>query len=367
MYFRLFESWRLFAALLVMSYHFLRFGPGDAMQYNASHFLERLLPLMDMFFMISGFLILLRYGDKLKDWTSYRVFLVKRLARFYPLYLVTFLFFVAVGIAVHMGVVSSTVPERYDVWLLPQNILLLQAWGTTPELSFNYVSWSLSAEWFCYLLLPVYVFVIRRGGVKGLALLAVLSVALLEAATRAGVIPFDSWLAADTWGAYRAFADFAIGGVVMLLARDSKLKWRSHALAWVAFALAICGMLMLWPSYLIVALLGLAMFLAALVEKNNPKGARFLAMLSPAGRVSFGIYLWHPIVETVLLAVIWRQLIEPTGALTFYQFMIVPMIVTVLVAMASDRFFEKPVSDALNRVFGWGRAPAKVATKRVTA
>jgi len=367
MYFRLFESWRLFAALLVMSYHFLRFGPGDTLQYNASHFLERLLPLMDMFFMISGFLILLRYGDKLKDWTSYRAFLVKRLARFYPLYLVTLFIFIAVGVAVHLGIVTSTVPERYDFALLPQNILLLQAWGTTQELSFNYVSWSLSAEWFCYLLLPVYVFVIRRGGVKGLALLAITSVALLEVATRAGIIPFDSWLAADTWGAYRAFADFAIGGVVMLMVRDSKLQWRSHALAWAAFALAIGGMLMLWPSYLIVGLLGLAMFLAALVERNNPQGARFLALLSPAGRVSFGIYLWHPIVETVLLAVVWRRIIEPTGYLTFYQFLIVPILVSILVAMASDRYFEKPVSEALNRLFGWGRAPVNVTKEQAAA
>ncbi len=366
MHFRIFESWRLLAALLVMGYHFLRFGPGDPFQYDASHVLERLLPLMDMFFMISGFLILLRYGDKLKDWTSYRVFLVKRLARFYPLYLVTLAIFIAVGIAVQMGVVSSSVSERYDFGLLPQNILLLQAWGTTPHLSFNYVSWSLSAEWFCYLLLPVYVLVMRRGGVKGLALLAISCVVLLEVATRAGIIPFDSWLAADTWGAYRAFADFAIGGVVMLLARDSKLEWRSHTLVWTAFAVAIGGMLMLWPSYLIIGLLGLAMFLAALVERNNPQGARFLAVLSPVGRVSFGIYLWHPVIETVLLAVVWRHLLEPMGLLSFYQFMFVPVVVTVLVAMASDRYFEKPVSEALNRLFGWGGGPVKVATERAT-
>jgi len=359
MHFRIFESWRLLAAILVMAYHFLRFGSGDPLQYDVSHVLERLLPLMDMFFMISGFLILLRYGDKLKDWPSYKSFIIRRLARFYPLYLVTLIFFAAVGVALHLGLVSSTVPERYDFSLLPQNILLLQAWGTTSELSFNYVSWSLSAEWFCYLLLPVYIVVIRYAGVKGLALLAVASVVLLEVATKAGAIPFDSWLKADTWGAYRAFADFAIGGVVMMLARESRLQLRSHALAWGLFALAMAGMLMLWPSYLLVGLLALAMFAAAVVERNNPEGARFLAVLSPAGRVSFGIYLWHPVVETALLAVVWRHGIAPLGILSFYQFMVVPMIATVLVAIASDRYFEKPVSDRINRFFGWDRRSGK--------
>ncbi len=184
--------------------------------------LYRLLPLMDMFFMISGFLILLRYGETLTSVRAYRSFLVRRLARFYPLYLVTFLFFVLVGMALHAGLVSSTQPGRYDPGFLWQNLALVQAWGTTDHLSFNYVAWSLSAEWFCYLLLPVFVLVIRHAGWKGLAALALAAIALLEAATEAGVIPFSSWLLADTFGAYRAFADFALGGLVMLLVRQSR-------------------------------------------------------------------------------------------------------------------------------------------------
>src|SRR5215217_2589776 len=125
-----------------MAYHFLRFGPGTAQQFAAGEVLFRLLPLMDMFFMISGFLILLRYGDRLNDMAGYRRFIVRRLARFYPLYLVTFVFFILVGIALHIGLVESTQPERYDYALLWQNLLLVQAWGTTGNLSFNYVAWS---------------------------------------------------------------------------------------------------------------------------------------------------------------------------------------------------------------------------------
>lgn len=356
MHFRIFETWRLMAAILVMGYHFLRYGPGDPLQYQASHVLERLLPLMDMFFMISGFLILLRYSDKLNDWPSYKSFLVRRLARFYPLYLLTLAFFVVVAIALHFGLVSSTMEDRYNLALLAQNVFLVQAWGTTDHLSFNYVAWSLSAEWFCYLLLPVYVFVIRKGGVKGLALLAILSIVLLEVGVKVGIIPFDSWLKVDTWGAYRAFADFAIGGVVMLLARDMTIKLRSHAVAWALFGFAMGAMLLLWPSYVVVALLGIAMYAAAVVERNNPQGARYLAILSPAGRVSFGIYLWHPVVETVVLAIVWRRLIEPLGILTFYQFLVVPMFLSVVVAILSDRYFEKPVSAWLNGMIARDKA-----------
>ncbi len=196
MHFRIFETWRLVAALLVMFYHFLRYGPGD--QQALSNMLERLLPLLDMFFMISGFLILLRYGDKLANWADYRIFLLKRLVRFYPLYLATLAFFIIVGMAVKLGLVVSTQPERYDPALIPQNLLLVQAWGVTDHLSFNYVSWSLSAEWFCYLLLPVFVFIMARAGARGLVLLACLGIALMELAIAIGLMPFESWLEADT-------------------------------------------------------------------------------------------------------------------------------------------------------------------------
>ncbi|MFB2553084.1 acyltransferase family protein [Ensifer soli] len=364
MFFRIIEFWRLLAALLVMAYHFLRYGPGD--QFEASHTLERLLPLMDMFFIISGFLILYRYGDTVLNWRGYRSFLVKRLARFYPLYLVTFGFFVAVGIAVHLNLVPTTQPERYDVDLLLQNLLLLQAWGTTEHLSFNYVTWSLSAEWFCYLLLPLYAFAIRIGGMKALAGLIAVSIVALEAATRAGIIPFESWLKADTFGAYRAFVDFAIGGIIMLLVRDAGITLRSHLWAWAGFALTATAMLMAWPSYLVLAILSVSILLAAVVEKNNPDGARFLAPLSPVGRVSFGIYMWHPVVETVMLAVVWRFLVEPLGVIGFYQFWFVPMALSVLVAYLSDRYFEKPVGDRLTQIVGGRRRPAAAAAVPVS-
>src|SRR5690606_17171032 len=88
---------------------------------------------------------------------SYARFLVRRVARFYPLYLATLAFFVVVGAAVQAGFASTGVDGRYDFSALPANILLMQGWGLTDTLTFNYVGWTLSAEWFCYLTLPAIV------------------------------------------------------------------------------------------------------------------------------------------------------------------------------------------------------------------
>lgn len=355
-HFRVFEFWRLTAALLIMGWHFLRFAPPG--HETVSTTLYRLMPLMEMFFMISGFLIMQRYGDRLgREPGSYRKFIVRRIARFYPLYMVTLLFFVCVGAATHLGIVSTDGPGRYEWSALPANILLLQAWGLTDQLTYNYVAWCMSAEWFCYLFLPVIVLTFRFYGRLGLLALAVLCIFLLEIGTAAGIIPFESWLEANTWGAYRAFADFTLGALVAMSARDSRWQLTSLAPGWIVFGLSIAAMATRQPSYLIVALLAASMFLAALAERNNPRSSAWLAPLQPLGQVSLGIYLIHPVIEALFFSLLWRKLVEPSGMVGFYVYWIVPMVVTVAVALASMRYFETPAANLLNRWFG-ERRPA---------
>ncbi|TKT82393.1 acyltransferase [Aquamicrobium sp. LC103] len=346
-HFRILEFWRLSAALLVMAYHFMRYAPPET--FYISDGLYHLLPLMEMFFMISGFLIMLRYADTLTtERGAYKRFILRRFARLYPLYFATLVFFVAVAVAVKLGYVTAQSPARYDLAVLPQNILLIQGWGTTDLLTFNYVAWTLSAEWFCYLALPAIVLAWRFGGKAGLVAMAVISIIALELAVAAQIIPFPSWLRADTWGAYRAFADFVLGALVAVVVRDSNWQLRSHAPAWIVFGLAIAAMATLQNNYLILFLLMASIFLAALAERNNPDGSRLLTPLHPIGTVSFGIYLIHPVLETTVLAIVWRRLIEPMEIMSFFVFWTIPMVMTIAVALLSYRYFETPVSKYLN-------------------
>jgi peptidoglycan/LPS O-acetylase OafA/YrhL len=303
--------------------------------------------------MISGFLIMLRYADVLTfERNGYMRFIIRRIARFYPLYLVTLGFFVVVAVAVHFGIVHTDSPERYAFHALLPNILLIQAWGLTDTLTYNYVAWSMSAEWFCYLLLPLIVTAYRVAGKTGLAVVAALSIAALEWAVHAGLIPFPSWLRADTWGAYRAFADFALGALVAIAVRDSRWMLKSHAPGWIVFAVSVTAMAMQLSSYMIVGLLGLSMYLAALAERNNPDGSLFLAPLHPLGKVSLGIYLIHPVIEAILFAIVWRKMVEPLGIIGFYTWWLVPMAAVILIAILSERYFETPLS---NLIGAWAK------------
>lgn len=356
MLYRVFESWRFTAAILVMLYHFLRYAPAG--HEWISHWLFRLLPLMDMFLMISGFLIMMRYEpEALRRRGFYADFLMRRLARFYPLYLATLLFFVGVAIAVHLGFVQTLDPGRYAWSALLQNVMLVQAWGTTDQLTFNYVAWTLSAEWFCYLLFPLFVIVFRRGGLTGLAALAVLTMLAMEAATASGVMPNETWFHADTHAAPRAFADFALGALVAMAVRQSRLSLTTPLPGWGAFALAIAAMIGDQNPYLVLVLLVAAMYLSALAEANRPESSAWLAPLHPVGKVSFGIYLIHPVMETLLLAVAWRWVLAPAG-IGFVPALLGAMTLTIMVAMFSDRYLEKAAAGRMRTLMSPAARPA---------
>ncbi len=361
--FRILEFWRVFAAMLVMTFHYLNYGPESAVR--ATERLISLLPLMDMFFMVSGFLIMMRYGDRLLTRPgSYLMFLMRRVARFYPLYLVTLAFFVGIGIIVNLGIVSSSASGRYDFSALPANLLLIQGWGFTDTLTFNYVGWTLSAEWFCYLALPVIVLIHRYGGKLGLAALIVACFAALEAATRAGIIPFESWLVADTWGAYRAFADFAIGALVASLVATRTLKLRSHLPGWIAFAASLYAMWFWWDGYVVLGLLALAALLASIAEANNPEGSRWMRIFDPLGRITLTIYLVHPVVATLMLGVVWRMILAPSGTIGFYVYLPVVIAVTLLASFFIHHLFE---GWAAKRVLGWFEKSSFSAPASATA
>jgi peptidoglycan/LPS O-acetylase OafA/YrhL len=118
-------------------------------------------------------------------------------------------------------------------------------------------------------------------------------------------------------------------------------------------------------SYLILMLLAGSMYLAALAERNNPGGASWLKVLSPIGQVSFGIYLIHPVIETVFFSVLWRKVIAPTEMVGFYVYWLVPMALTIVVAMLSARYFETPAANWINARFG--REPSPQRSRPVMA
>ena len=149
------DTFRFFAASFVVLRHY-----NSDFRLGLENWIERIGNLdlfVDFFFILSGFVISLTYFEKINCWSDYRKFIGKRLARIYPLHFVT-LFFVA-GLAIIAGLTGNVInnPEVYQWKAFVPNLLLVHAWGTLKNSSFNVPSWSLSAEWFVYLLFPLFV------------------------------------------------------------------------------------------------------------------------------------------------------------------------------------------------------------------
>jgi len=104
---------------------------------------------VDLFFLLSGFLI---YRTTLHPALNVGAFLLRRAERIYPTFIVVFAAFVALG-AIHLG--PSRLPPGvvHGLATIVSNLLFMPGIFDLPAI-IN-AAWSLSYEWFFYLVLPI--------------------------------------------------------------------------------------------------------------------------------------------------------------------------------------------------------------------
>jgi peptidoglycan/LPS O-acetylase OafA/YrhL len=145
---------RGFAAILVAVFHF-EMAIGRFVPAAATMFFEKSYLMVDLFFVLSGFIMLHVYGrafDKVIQPGQLRHFFVARFARTYPLHLFTLLLLVViVRYLTDWGNPPIILEQPRDI--LP-NVFMLQSFGVCKIYNWNIPSWSISAEWGAYLVFP---------------------------------------------------------------------------------------------------------------------------------------------------------------------------------------------------------------------
>jgi peptidoglycan/LPS O-acetylase OafA/YrhL len=116
---------------------------------------------VDLFFVLSGIVISLNYAEKRFQSFAFPEFVVRRLARIYPMHLVTLLLYVLLRL-IKLGFIAagvlharSTAMENDTLYSFFVNLFLLQALGVLNTLSWNTPSWSISAEFYTYIVFGV--------------------------------------------------------------------------------------------------------------------------------------------------------------------------------------------------------------------
>lgn len=157
-------SLRGILALWVLLYHFwdivIQFFP---IAINLKSFMESGPLAVAGFFILSGYVLSYNYARRFINSSNadYFDFLRARIARIYPVHLFTLLLTLVLWILARSGGVS--IPDSaYNLTTFIENLFLVQAWVPTFQFTWNYPAWSISSEWFAYLLFPIFWMIFRR-------------------------------------------------------------------------------------------------------------------------------------------------------------------------------------------------------------
>ncbi len=156
------DGWRGICAIMVVLFHFLANSHlfGVPLVRNAYLF-------VDFFFVLSGFVITANYEDRLREGFGLGQFMLLRVGRLLPLHLFVLGLFVlaeATGFTTTAWTPDAPAPfeaEGRSASSLVRNALLLQGLGLHSDLTWNGPSWSISVEFWTYLVFAAVVIALR--------------------------------------------------------------------------------------------------------------------------------------------------------------------------------------------------------------
>ena len=356
------DSLRIIAACAVVVLHysdyFKELAVGRFMVDHVWHFNL----FVDLFFAVSGFVIARQYFGAVGDSPAIGRFLWRRLARIYPLHLATLAFYVVIALALSFGVSHTDNPARYPFSDLPAQILLLHAF-VGERLTFNFPSWSLSAEMFCYLLFPLMVAIAARCKVLVIALFVVPALANTLWAVTMGTEPWADWI--NHGGAFRAVPAFSLG-IACYLYRERIARWPAVP----GLLMSSLAAFMLLGSWLTpMAALAAIYAIAVLAIQPDCSGREtWLSMLKldRFAPFTYSCYMLHIPVATVVITFGARLI--PFGS-PEAKLLLAPLAVVVLgfASVLSFRKFETPARRYLTEFYDRRFAPVVAAVPAVAA
>lgn len=355
-YIRSHAALRGVAAMLVVIYH-LQFGAPYRLAIEQGVFFRRCYLLVDLFFILSGFIIsLTSAGDRatLLSRGERRDFFVARLTRLYPLHLFCLAYIVlytlgfdAVVRVVHGGGAALDVdPARLGS--LVAELLLVQAW--IPGAPYwNIPSWSISAELFAYAMFPPIIALRTRAPWLAAGLLATLPTGFyLVVAVRGGSLDIISG-----WAPLRCLSGFMIGMIVFRL-RHAAGAWPLVVVAAAQLAsLAAIAAVLATPVSDPLIIAPFAILVLTTCRDRGPVGAllsrRAFVWL---GERSYSIYLNHVCVIAIILPFWFKLYLAPGVPKDASRAVLVAggVAAVLLVSHLTHRHVEEPARRWLRRV-----------------
>jgi peptidoglycan/LPS O-acetylase OafA/YrhL len=307
-----FEGLRGVAALGVALLH-LELAATQIESVNTSYLWTAYL-FVDLFFVLSGFVIARNYEARLRNPAQLGNFLVRRTGRLYPLFAFSTIAFIGLdnlsqlikavlasdgfGGYFHKTIIEYPVPSIGE---LLSAATLTHSLGFFDHMILNYPGWSISVEYYTYLVFAVcVVFLAAQNRMPMYILLIVIGAAV----SVAGSLGHDClakveclYLTADL-GIFRCIAEFFLGVLAARWSQNARMFAIASArpvqiLSLIAFAaILVFSRQLPWIAFFTPAVL-FALILS--VSSDTGWVASLFAHRLPAylGKISYSIYLMH--------------------------------------------------------------------------
>ncbi len=293
------DSWRGIAACLVALFHLNTYSH----LYDVP-FLRNSWLFVDFFFVLSGFVIAANYQQRLLHGFGVGRFLLLRLGRLYPLHFAMLVLFIAWELLrVLRRIVTPALSSISPVALFstPQeapgtilaNLMLIQSLHLYDFLTWNFASWSISAEFYTYIIFAACLIGLRKHAWIGL-FLAMIGGPILIATLSGRNMGTDY-----DWGIIRCIYGFAAGAITWNVYGNwngELRKWLSGSIVeWGALGLVVVFVSMAGATLLSIA----APYMFALVvlvfafEAGTASTILRLRPLVFLGTISYSIYMTH--------------------------------------------------------------------------
>jgi peptidoglycan/LPS O-acetylase OafA/YrhL len=321
---------------------------------------------VDLFFILSGFVLTWNYLDRMgPSWSARGTlhFLWLRLSRVWPIYLVTMhLAALWMIITLHVGDFPSPDAEKLTAISYIRQLLMVQLWfepffdGT----SWDGPAWSISAEWLAYLMFGLLVLLVfRLARVSRTRTLLALSI---FAALPPTVLLLGSGLLYTPWSWLpRILAQFAAGALACAAVRRLRLSESGRRLAGygsVALVAAIAGGLYYLSAHpvtgmvdsgALTAVLFLPLIVALSIGAGSLPAVLSARLMHYGGRISFSLYMIHEPVHTV-----WDWAVQQYHiVLTMAQAKLAAtglIVVAIIAAMLLYHLVEEPAQRWMRRM-----------------
>ncbi len=315
---------------------------------------------VDLFFVLSGFLIGGILLDARTSTNYFRVFYTRRFYRIVPIYAAVLLLFPAVLAA------AQRLPRGNYVWLTADALPWYSYWSFTQNFWMAHaanlggnslrVTWSLAIEEQFYLTLPLLVRFFPGRRLTMLVLAGIFAAPMFRIGL--GLLWHHNWVARFVLMPCRADA-LLLGVLAAIVLRDA--EWRERlqrnqrlfAIAIPVFLLGIAAMT-IWaasvgsPVVQSVGYTWLALFYVSVLvyALTRPKSvvSRVLRWkwLGWLGGIAYGVYLLHQMAQGMLFGMIWRHEPMITGGRTLLT-SLAALLLTLVTARLSWNYFERPL------------------------